>query len=90
MSDDDRPTDTRPAIGLAPDSLSDTANIFVGAVLVGIATYRASTTLAIHASGRFPDGGTLGALFTLFVFAVGVVFLVDGAASVFAEKRSVE
>lgn len=69
---------------------SNTANVFVGAILVGITTYRAGLTLALHASSRYPDGGFLGALFTLVVFAVGVVFVVDGTAGVFAEKQSSE
>ena len=70
--------------------LSASANIFVGAVLVGATTYNASWTLATRASGRFPEGGALGAVFTLVVFSVGIVFVVDGAASLFAEKRSAE
>ncbi|SFL22492.1 hypothetical protein SAMN04487950_2902 [Halogranum rubrum] len=70
--------------------LGASANVLVGAALVGMTTYEASLTLAVRASGRYPDGEALGALFTLVVFAVGVVFLVDGAASIFAEKQSSE
>ncbi|KAB1197287.1 MULTISPECIES: hypothetical protein [Haloferax] len=64
----------------------DRGNVFAGAILVGISVFDAAQTLAIRAAGAFPNTDALGALFTLLVFAVGVVFLVQGAAGLFAAR----
>ncbi|WP_411965344.1 hypothetical protein [Haloferax sp. YSMS24] len=64
----------------------DRGRVFAGAILVGISVFNAARTLAVRASGAFPDADALGALFTLFVFAIGVVFLVQGTVGLFAAR----
>ncbi|ELZ94798.1 hypothetical protein C440_06977 [Haloferax mucosum ATCC BAA-1512] len=66
----------------------DRGTVFIGAVLVGGSSYGAFHTLAVRAAGSFPTGEALSAIFTLAVFASGVVFLVEGAASIVAKKNA--
>ncbi|WP_233514178.1 MULTISPECIES: hypothetical protein [Haloferax] len=77
------------AVGLPALSvtLGGGTNVAVGAAMAGYAAFSAGWTLAVRASGSFPDDNAVGGLLTLLVFAGGVAILVDGAAGVFAEKR---
>ncbi|SFF86549.1 hypothetical protein SAMN04488063_0576 [Halopelagius inordinatus] len=90
MTDDggtDTPTNPSKSSILVVAS-GDRGSVFFGAVLVGISSFSAIQTLAVRASGNFPPGDALGALFTLAVFAFGTTLLLDGAAGVFAEKSA--
>ncbi|MFK8212038.1 hypothetical protein [Haloferax volcanii] len=68
-------------------TLGGGTNVVIGAAMAGYAAFSAGWTLAVRASGNFPDDNAVGGLLTLLVFAGGVAILVDGAAGVFAEKR---
>ncbi|CQR51055.1 hypothetical protein BN996_02538 [Haloferax massiliensis] len=68
-------------------TLGGGTNVAIGAAMAGYAAFSAGWTLAVRASGDFPDDNAVGGLLTLLVFAGGVAILVDGAAGVFAEKR---
>ncbi|KAB1192469.1 hypothetical protein GJR96_03060 [Haloferax sp. MBLA0076] len=90
MTDDEHADDTPKSSDSVMLVLAtgDRGSVFVGAILVGISVFNAARTLAIRSSGAFPNNDALGALFTLLVFAVGVVFLVQGAAGLFAAGRA--
>ncbi|UVE51614.1 hypothetical protein KU306_06985 [Haloferax larsenii] len=84
--DDEPPNETES--GVLVLATGDRGAVFVGAVLIRISSHSALHTLAVRAAGSFSDGGSLGTLLTLLVFATGVVSLVEGAASLVAKKNA--
>ncbi|MCO8267724.1 hypothetical protein NKF06_14315 [Haloferax sp. AB510] len=68
-------------------TLGGGTNVVIGAAMAGYAAFSAGWTLAVRASGNFPNDNAVGGLLTLFIFVGGVAILVDGAADVFAEKK---